>query len=51
MNILDKKDFDTLDWSFLLRVLTAFGFSHVFINLVEELLRSPHLSFLSVSKF
>ncbi|CAN6545200.1 unnamed protein product [Malus baccata var. baccata] len=59
-NVLDKKTrggnmgvkvdiakaFDTLDWSFLLRVLTNFGFSTCFIDWVSTILRSAKLSIL-----
>lgn len=39
-----KKAFDTLDWNFLLRVLTAFGFAPSFVTFVHNILRSAHLS-------
>ena len=40
------KAFDTLDWGFLLKVLTAFGFSTVFINWIKCILNSAMLSIL-----
>ncbi|KAI9198490.1 hypothetical protein LWI28_016785 [Acer negundo] len=40
------KDFDTLDWCFLCRVLQAFGFSSVFVDWINNILRSSRLSVL-----
>ncbi|KAI9173384.1 hypothetical protein LWI28_000561 [Acer negundo] len=40
------KAFDTLDWSFLCRVLQAFGFSSVFVDWIDDILRSSRLSVL-----
>jgi len=39
------KAFDTLDWSFLLRVLTTFGFTPKFCDWIDVILRSAKLSF------
>lgn len=39
-----RKAFDTLDWNFLLRVLTSFGFGPTFTNLIHSILQSAHLS-------
>ncbi|CAL9010028.1 unnamed protein product [Prunus brigantina] len=41
-----QKAFDTLDWGFILRVLTAFGFGEVFVLWIKELLGSAYLSIL-----
>ncbi|KAK3183588.1 hypothetical protein Dsin_030874 [Dipteronia sinensis] len=38
MKIDIRKAFDTLDWSFLRRVLQAFGFSPVFIDWIDSIL-------------
>ncbi|KAK9930542.1 hypothetical protein M0R45_027578 [Rubus argutus] len=38
--------FDTLDWAFLLRVLTAFGFHAIFIDWIRTILASAKLSIL-----
>ena len=38
------KAFDTLDWSFLHRVLQAFGFSPIFMDWIDNILRSSRLS-------
>ncbi|KAK3217930.1 hypothetical protein Dsin_011900 [Dipteronia sinensis] len=46
MEIDIHKAFDTLDWSFLRRVLQAFGFSLVFIDWIDSILRSSRLSVL-----
>lgn len=40
------KAFDTLDWSFLLSALKAFGFNSIFCNWIETILESAKLSFL-----
>jgi hypothetical protein len=40
------KAFDTLDWSFLLKVLKAFGFNDTFCNWIKVIL---HSAFLSIS--
>ncbi|KAI9173782.1 hypothetical protein LWI28_006415 [Acer negundo] len=40
------KVFDTLDWSFLCRVLQAFGFSSIFVDWIDDILRSSRLSVL-----
>lgn len=39
-----SKAFDTLDWKFLLQVLTSFGFNVKFINWVTTILNSARLS-------
>jgi hypothetical protein len=58
INLLDKKSFggnialkidiskafDTLDWSFLLKVLKQFGFSTTFCNWIQAILSSAYLS-------
>ena len=44
MKIDIRKAFDTLDWSFLRRVLQAFGFSPVFMDWIDNILRSSRLS-------
>ncbi|KAI9200065.1 hypothetical protein LWI28_002180 [Acer negundo] len=46
MKIDIRKAFDTLDWSFLCRVLQAFGFSSVFMDWIYGILRSSRLSIL-----
>ncbi|KAK3222027.1 hypothetical protein Dsin_009052 [Dipteronia sinensis] len=46
MKIDISKAFDTLDWSFLRRVLHAFGFSPVFMNWIDNILGSSRLSVL-----
>ena len=46
MKIDIRKAFDTLDWSFLCRVLQAFGFSSVFVDWMDNILRSSRLSVL-----
>ncbi|KAK3211633.1 hypothetical protein Dsin_016339 [Dipteronia sinensis] len=40
------KAFDTLDWSFLRKVLQAFGFSSVFVGWINSILSSSRLSVL-----
>ncbi|KAI9157503.1 hypothetical protein LWI28_023591 [Acer negundo] len=44
MKIDIRKAFNTLDWSFLCRVLQAFGFSSVFVDWIDGILRSSRLS-------
>lgn len=39
-----KKAFDTMDWSFLLKVLHQFGFDPIFCNWVKVILESTKLS-------
>lgn len=39
-----RKAFDTLDWGFLIRVLTAFGFDTAVVNYISSILQSSHLS-------
>ncbi|XP_019416122.1 PREDICTED: uncharacterized protein LOC109327431 [Lupinus angustifolius] len=39
-----KKAFDTLDWSFMIDTLTAFGFDNKFIGWVKIILQSARLS-------
>ncbi|KAK3212711.1 hypothetical protein Dsin_017417 [Dipteronia sinensis] len=46
MKIDIRKDFDTLDWSFLHKVLQAFGFSPVFMNWIDSILGSSRLTVL-----
>ncbi|KAK2654657.1 hypothetical protein Ddye_014513 [Dipteronia dyeriana] len=46
MKIDIRKAFDTLDWYFLHRVLQAFGFSPVFMDWIDCILRSSRLSVL-----
>ncbi|KAK3188885.1 hypothetical protein Dsin_028446 [Dipteronia sinensis] len=46
MKIDIRKAFDTLDWSFLRRVLQAFEFYPVFMDLIDIILRSSRLSVL-----
>ena len=46
MKIDIRKAFDTLDWTFLCRVLQAFGFSSVFVDWIDSILRSSRLSIL-----
>ncbi|XP_045802493.1 uncharacterized protein LOC123896099 [Trifolium pratense] len=46
MKIDIKKVFDTLDWSFLLKVLQAFGFNHKFCSWISTILHSAKLSLL-----
>ncbi|KAI9192875.1 hypothetical protein LWI28_028829 [Acer negundo] len=46
MKINIRKAFDTFDWSFLCRVLQAFGFSSVFVDWIDNILRSSRLSVL-----
>ncbi|CAJ2636364.1 unnamed protein product [Trifolium pratense] len=46
MKIDIKKSFDTLDWSFLLKVLQAFGFNHKFCSWISTILHSAKLSLL-----
>ncbi|KAK3212234.1 hypothetical protein Dsin_016940 [Dipteronia sinensis] len=46
MKIDIHKAFDTLDWSFLRRVLQAFGFSSVFMDWIDSILGSSRLSVL-----
>ena len=41
-----RKAFDTLDWKFLLSVLSKFGFHQTFVNWVSVILHSAKLSFL-----
>ncbi|GAU31405.1 hypothetical protein TSUD_370540 [Trifolium subterraneum] len=38
------KAFDTLDWSFLLKVLKSFGFNEIFCNWIHVILQSAFLS-------
>lgn len=40
-----RKAFDTIDWSFLLKVLHSFGFDPKFCSWVESILFSAKLSF------
>lgn len=40
-----KKAIDTLDWNFLLKVLTTFGFDRKFCNWIMTILQSVKLSF------
>ncbi|KAK0607544.1 hypothetical protein LWI29_016439 [Acer saccharum] len=44
MKIDIRKAFDTLDWSFLRRVFQAFGFSPIFMDWIDNILRSSRLS-------
>jgi len=58
INLLDKKAyggnlalkiditkaFDTLDWGFLLKVLSCFGFYQIFCNWIASIISSAHLS-------
>ncbi|KAI9187216.1 hypothetical protein LWI28_025626 [Acer negundo] len=46
MKIDIRKVFDTLDWSFIYRVLQVFGFSSVFVNWIDGILRYSRLSIL-----
>lgn len=46
-----KKDFDTLDWNFLLRVLTSFGFTPSFVNFIHSILQSAHLISVNVQPY
>ncbi|KAI9180997.1 hypothetical protein LWI28_010094 [Acer negundo] len=46
MKINIRKAFDTLDWSFLCRVLQAFGFSSIFVDWIDGILHSFRLSVL-----
>lgn len=39
-----KKEFDTIDWNFLLKVLQSFGFDNKFCFWVEIILKSARLS-------
>jgi hypothetical protein len=39
-----RKAFDTLEWSFLLKVLKSFGFNEVFCNWIHTILQSAFLS-------
>ena len=41
-----SKAFDTLDWNFLMMVLSNFGFSSTFINWILTILNSARLSIL-----
>ncbi|XP_043717944.1 uncharacterized protein LOC122665876 [Telopea speciosissima] len=41
-----QKAFDTLEWSFLFDVLSAFGFSQLWINWVHQILKSTRISIL-----
>lgn len=41
-----RKAFDTLDWSFLLSALKAFGFNSIFCSWIKAMLESAKLSFL-----
>ncbi|XP_019425141.1 PREDICTED: uncharacterized protein LOC109334024 [Lupinus angustifolius] len=41
-----KKAFDTMDWTFLLDTLKAFGFNHKFCNWIKAILHSARLSIL-----
>lgn len=41
-----RKAFDTIDWQFLLKVLSAFGFNAIFCNWIATILESAKLSFL-----
>ncbi|XP_058728727.1 uncharacterized protein LOC131600410 [Vicia villosa] len=57
-NILDKKSFggnvaikvdvikafDTINWKFLLQVLSSFGFSKTFVDWIEAILSSAHIT-------
>ncbi|KAK3218537.1 hypothetical protein Dsin_012507 [Dipteronia sinensis] len=47
MKIDIRKAFDTLDWSFLRKVLQAFGFSPVFMDWIDSILGSSRLSVLN----
>lgn len=40
------KAFDTIEWSFLIQTLQAFGFGSVFIGWIQALIHSAYLSFL-----
>lgn len=40
------KAFDTIEWSFLLRILESFGFNDVFVGWIKSILQSAYLSFL-----
>ncbi|KAI9177742.1 hypothetical protein LWI28_018618 [Acer negundo] len=46
MKIDIRKVFYTLDWSFLCRVLQAFGFSFIFVDWINDILHSSRLSVL-----
>ncbi|KAI9187344.1 hypothetical protein LWI28_027039 [Acer negundo] len=46
MKIDIRKAFDTLDWSFLCRVLQAFRFSSVFVDWIDDIFRLSRLSVL-----
>lgn len=39
-----SKTFDTLDWNFLLKVLSSFGFNQVFCNWIKVILKSATIS-------
>jgi len=38
------KAFDTLEWSFLIHVLRAYGFNETFCNWIQVILKSAYLS-------
>lgn len=44
MKIDIKKDFDTINWKFLIHVLTCFGFSKVFCDWITNILKSAKIS-------
>jgi len=44
MKIDITKAFDTLEWSFLLKVLKSFGFNEIFCNWIHVILKSAFLS-------
>jgi hypothetical protein len=44
LKIYITKAFDTLEWSFLLKVLKSFGFNEVFCNWIHIILQSAYLS-------
>lgn len=39
-----RKAFDTLEWSFILQVLNAFGFSDMFVQWIHSIMLSARLS-------
>ncbi|KAK2649064.1 hypothetical protein Ddye_016553 [Dipteronia dyeriana] len=47
MKIDIRKVFDTLDWSFILRVLQAFGFCTVFMDWINNILSFARLLILT----